>query len=73
MRERVISRHRMKSLQGKMYLVSQLRDESGVTRMELSDGSSVERVSGPLYRIVHSGKVVREIGADFSLAELRED
>ena len=60
----LIARHRMKATNGRTYLVNYFEDEAGNARLELPDSSCVEHVSGPLYRIVSSGEIVRLIGSD---------
>lgn len=62
--ERLIARHRMRSAVGTTYLVDQVEDESGQSRLELIDGSQVEHLQGLLYRIIRSGEVVRLLGSD---------
>lgn len=62
--EKLIARHRMKSAAGTTYLVDQLEDEAGQSRLELIDGSCVEHLQGLLYRIVRSDEVIRLLGSD---------
>jgi hypothetical protein len=54
----------MRSARGKLYLVDQLKSETGRVRLELADGSPVEHIEGPLYRLVATGEIVRIIGSD---------
>ena len=65
--ERLVARHRMKSAAGTTYLVHQVEDEFGQSRLELIDGSPVEHLQGPLYRIIPSGEVIRLLGSDFMI------
>lgn len=58
----LIARHRMKSSEGKAYLVNHFEDELGNMTFELLDGSQLEHVGGFLFRISRTGEIVRDIG-----------
>jgi hypothetical protein len=62
--DKLIARHRMRSVSGDLYLVNEFEDGAGHTRMELSDGSPVQYVRGMLYRIERSAVIIRLIGSD---------